>query len=468
MCTCPITIKNPYYGSDPSKGLNYLHDCENAYIQVPCGRCHECISSRQSSYSVRASVEVSHSVPFLLTLTYDNQHVPRFDKCGDVLDGFAYPDYHHLSLLFKKLRNKIERDTFFGSFFAPVEEFKLRHNGKTVKIPPFKYLAVAEYGKLHFRPHFHVLLFVRVPKGLQVGQNIPFQSWASTVENMLHSFFRDNFSINIGTRKNPKYESLYTFVRNGKYCTYDFHRIVPSEDKKDSSPIYYVTKYLYKPNKKFDDFSKLVYAKFKSGELSSDRFQLFYDVTHRLCRTSNYFGYPFSDAEYQCIMRSILHSMNMNLPAPQYIMPDGSTAVFPQCYKKFISLDAATHFAYNITTKDLTLYECYVDYEHRQQSVGEVERISQSIKTYDSGVDFLAGFSRDVYDGYLLRNDQSGCETTSAGFNNNDFGDNIESNFYQYRGTDKSQSVLSDCETEEGHPTVPEYESFEQLTLFDL
>ena len=152
MCTCPITIKNPYYGSDPSKGLNYLHDCENAYIQVPCGRCRECISSRQSSYSVRASVEVSHSVPFLLTLTYDNRHVPRFDKCGDVLDGFAYPDYRHLSLLFKKLRNKIERDSFFGSFFASVEEFKLRHNGKTVKIPPFKYLAVAEYGKLHFEP----------------------------------------------------------------------------------------------------------------------------------------------------------------------------------------------------------------------------------------------------------------------------------------------------------------------------
>ena len=167
-------------------------------------------------------------------------------------------------------------------------------------------------------------------------------------------------------------------------------------------------------------------------------------------------------------MRSILHSMNMNLPAPQYIMPDGSTAVFPQCYKKFITLDAATHFAYNITTKDVTLYECYVDYEHRQQSVGEVERISQSIKTYDSGVDFLAGFGSDLYDGYLLRYDQGGSQATTAGFDNNDFGDNIESDFYQYRSPDKSQGVLTVCQSEEGHPTIPEHEPFEQLALFDL
>lgn len=462
MCSCPIEIPNPYAGCDPSKGYNYLHDCTSKYIQVPCGRCHECISSRQAQYSVRSSIEVAHSVPFMLTLTYDNNHVPRMDSQGDILDGFAYPDYRHLSLLFKRLRNKIERCPSFGKHFCEPEEFTLRHNGRKIIISPFKYLAVSEFGKVHFRPHFHVLLFVRVPKHLRIGQSIPFQAWCTTVEHLLHDFFRDNFTVNVSQKRGqPQYESLYTYVRSGKYCTFDFHRIVSVQNVDDSSPIYYVTKYLYKPNQAFDKFGKRVYYEYKQGRLSKERFDLFYRVTHRSCRTSNYFGYPLSDAEYECIQRSIQHSIRSKLPSPLYIMPDGSTSVFPQSYKKFISLDAATHFAYNITDKIPTLYECYIDFEHRKQGLDDVQKISERIKNYDSALDGLLGYDR-CYDGFLW-NDKSSSKESSPVCNDNDFGDYNESDLYNDRRTFKSYSETSGQECRDRHIT-----EYQQLTLFDL
>ena len=108
MCECPTIIKNPYAGCDPSKGFNYLHDCVSAYIEVPCGKCRECISTKQDTYSVRSMVERSRSIPFFLTLTYDNKHVPRMDSVGDCLDRFAYPDYGraftHQALKYKDIR----------------------------------------------------------------------------------------------------------------------------------------------------------------------------------------------------------------------------------------------------------------------------------------------------------------------------------------------------------------------------
>ena len=75
MCLAPVVIKNPYFGCDPSKGYNYLHDCVSTHIAVPCGHCKDCITTRQSAFAVRCDIEGMNyvSVPFMLTLTYENQ-----------------------------------------------------------------------------------------------------------------------------------------------------------------------------------------------------------------------------------------------------------------------------------------------------------------------------------------------------------------------------------------------------------
>lgn len=466
MCSCPIEIRNPYKGSDVQKGLNYLHDCQSDYIQVPCGHCRECISARQSSYSVRSSVELGHSVCFFITLTYDNIHVPRIPANGDCLDGFAYCDYSHLSRLFHRFRKHIERDEQFGKWFAPVEEFTIQHSERKVKLSPFKYLAVAEFGKEHLRPHYHILLFVRLPRYITDFPNYKvrseFTSWCTTVEHLLHDWFRDNWAVNVGTRKNPRYELLYKYVRNGKYCTYDCHLVRSVDGLKDDSPIFYVTKYLYKHNEKFELFQKFVYAQFKQGKLSYDRWSLFYLYTHRLCRTSNYFGYPLSASEFQCIRHSIDISRIMKRSSPLYVLPDGSTSVFPQYYKQFLTLDDVTHFAYNLQVDSIpTLYECYLDYRDREKSQTEVDRIASRIKVYDGACDSLCDFVDALEQ---LRYNKGSCEATSPEQYDYDIRDDLKPDYDFYR-----HSAESSGEDQGFHyGFLDSSEQYEQLTLFDL
>lgn len=458
MCVCPTIIRNPYAGCDPSKGYNYLHDCVSAFIEVPCGKCHECIATKQDTYSVRSLVERSRSIPFMLTLTYDQKHVPRMDKCGDVLDGFAYPDYKQVSDMFKRLRRTIDKSPWLSCLFAePIEE-KLYNSNKVVKTPPFKYLAVQEYGKINLRPHFHLLLFVRIPSALikKSRQSVEFNCWCNDIERFLYAWFKHNWSINVGDKWHPVYELLYTYVRSGKYCTYDFHRIVECDSTPSSSPVYYVTKYLYKYNKKLDKFGKMVFAKYKQGQISEDRF-LFFKKKCRMCaKTSNYFGFPFSEDEINRVLRSISQSKNEKPCFPKYYDSEGVSHPFPRTWKpRFLLLDDRTHFAYMFEENSNELIDFQYESRKRIQDTGLVERIAERIQNCDDGVDSLLGWS---YSSDKLWNDQSCREATETRLDYNDFGDNLESNF----NNDRS-SCNTSVEEHTGHTQNPEIIT---LTLF--
>lgn len=458
MCECPTIIRNPYAGCDPSKGYNYLHDCVSAFIEVPCGKCRECIATKQDTYSVRSLVERSRSIPFMLTLTYDQKHVPRMDKCGDVLDDFAYPDYKHVSDMFKRLRRTIDKSPWLSCMFAePIEE-KLYNSDKVVKTPPFKYLAVQEFGKINLRPHFHILLFVRIPSALikKSRQSVEFQCWCTDVERFLHAWFKHNWAINVGSKWNPEYETLYTYVRSGKYCTYDFHRIVECDDTPSNSPVYYVTKYLYKFNKKLDKFGKMVFAKYKQGQISEDRF-LFFKKKCRMCaKTSNYFGFPFSEDEINRVLRSISQSKSEKPCFPKYYDSDGVSHPFPRTWKpRFLLLDDRTHFAYMFEENTNELIDFQYESRKRIQNTGLVERIAESIQNRDDGVDSLLGWS---YTPDKLWNDKGSCEAAETRLDYNDFGDDLESNFYNDRST-----CNTSVEEHPGHSQNPEIIT---LTLF--
>lgn len=97
-------------------------------IPVPCSKCPPCMKRRTSGWSFRLVKEGDRSKSALfVTLTYDNEHVPRSKK------NFKTLDKTHVQKFMKRLR-------------------KLS-NAK------IKYYAVGEYGGETMRPHYHLIMF---------------------------------------------------------------------------------------------------------------------------------------------------------------------------------------------------------------------------------------------------------------------------------------------------------------------
>lgn len=340
----------------------------------------------------------------MLTLTYDDAHIPRMEKAGDVLDDFAYPDWSHVRNMMKRLRHVIERHTDKRVCDLFAEPDKVVVKGRERSLPPFKYLFCAEFGRLSLRPHFHALIYVKAKYDVKDSR---FEPWASNVEKILGDWFKENWSVNIGSIQVPVYDKLFTFVQRGKRRTFDFHRIVPSEDAPLSSPSYYVTKYLFKPCKHLESFRKKVWYEWQNGLVSDARYDAFMTYIRRNLRISKYFGYPFADGQMERLNYSLALSVRRKLSVPLYIGTDGKTQVYPHYLNRFITPDMATCFAYNIKNQSLS------DYETIRKSVADALEFSNSevklqalghiIHTYD---DCFGDFPN-----YRLRNNQSSRKT---------------------------------------------------------
>lgn len=107
---------------------------EQQYIQVPCGKCPECIRRRASQWIFRLKQEDKISTSaYFVTLTYDPQYVPITPN------GFMTLDKPEVQRFFKRLRKA--------------------HPGTKLK-----YYLAAEYGSTYKRPHYHIILFNADPK----------------------------------------------------------------------------------------------------------------------------------------------------------------------------------------------------------------------------------------------------------------------------------------------------------------
>lgn len=92
-------------------------------VPIPCGQCIGCRLERSRQWAVRCMHEkLSHDKSSFLTLTYDNDHLPR-DMSLNKRD---------LQLFFKRAREA------FGKF---------------------RYYACGEYGSETRRPHYHAIMF---------------------------------------------------------------------------------------------------------------------------------------------------------------------------------------------------------------------------------------------------------------------------------------------------------------------
>jgi len=114
-CYRPITIRST------------LHD--NAFIEVPCGKCAGCRKTLRDSWFMRFREEAKGQFSRFITLTYDDENLP-FHVDEDAVIHYDV-DKKHLQKFLKRVRK----------------------NNK------FKYFAVSEYGSKDGRPHYHLLLF---------------------------------------------------------------------------------------------------------------------------------------------------------------------------------------------------------------------------------------------------------------------------------------------------------------------
>lgn len=210
MCLHPISIDNPHFGLG-DVGLAFLRDTTSSKISVPCGSCVQCVAMRQGFYIQRVQMESLRSDIFMFTLTYNNDSLVYVD-IGEYY--FPIPYLPDIQNMFHRLRHSYLSDKY-----------------------NWRYAYVSEYGKDHFRPHFHGLVAVERCSGVHY----------SIVEHDFSTSFFKEWRRNIGSRRLPVYQSLFTPVRDHtqRITTFDFHFVEPVRDH-DNDVSYYVSKYITK------------------------------------------------------------------------------------------------------------------------------------------------------------------------------------------------------------------------------
>lgn len=160
--------------------------------------------------------------------------------------NFSYADIHHVQLLMKNLRDNVDFD------------------GRT-----WKYVCVSELGKTNGRPHFHILFFIQKRSSDFLPDGTVRPSVTSNLEKKLWDGCFKYWALNVGTRKNPVYEKLFTYSRkfygNRVYTNFDLHYVDPQgkasslltgpgsaklAEHGTKPVIYYVSKYMMKASEK--------------------------------------------------------------------------------------------------------------------------------------------------------------------------------------------------------------------------
>lgn len=230
MCLHPYTIPNPLFNralnaSEHGVSIKLPRELssQKPTIDVPCGTCADCRSTYFQSIYQRALVESRSAYIYFVSLTYDNKHIPSLIlPCGTQV---FYTNYKHVQDMFKRFRasNVLDRD--------------------------FRYLSVNEYGDRKHRPHVHLLIFI--PRLDDDSSSTPY-----LYEDILFRNLGKYFAVNVGTRKNPKYEQLFTYkyrkTPTGVKTNYFVSYVKPNTElSKDVSLTYnktilYLLSYVYK------------------------------------------------------------------------------------------------------------------------------------------------------------------------------------------------------------------------------
>lgn len=159
---------------------------------VPCRNCENCRRNRSMDFTIRAyydykwftSTKYNGFKGFGMfdTLTFDEVHVPRTTLYGDEFMCFS-PD------IVNSFKKKFEKN----AIKRLLDVRKLPHNPKNrtlVRTEVRNLLCmtmVAEYGGMYHRPHYHILIFNKIP-----------EFTASIIENLYMTAWTDDNGVMLG------------------------------------------------------------------------------------------------------------------------------------------------------------------------------------------------------------------------------------------------------------------------------
>lgn len=119
-------------------------------VALPCRRCVGCRLDYSRQWANRCMLELPyHESSYFLTLTYDDEHLPRSFSCDPGTGEIISPSAPLVKSDFQKFMKRLRFNT--GQ--------KLR------------FMAAGEYGTETFRPHYHAIVF-----GLKLDDLVPYKA----------------------------------------------------------------------------------------------------------------------------------------------------------------------------------------------------------------------------------------------------------------------------------------------------
>lgn len=130
-------------------------------ITVPCGKCVNCLSDRRNEWTIRLAIHTEYSarMPLFLTLTYDEDHLPRV--CPTWKDLGVYGSCTSSCIKFSRSRSCFPT-LVRSDVSAFLKEYKRKYS---LSNDVFTYFGCGEYGDPEnstvgiARPHYHLLFF---------------------------------------------------------------------------------------------------------------------------------------------------------------------------------------------------------------------------------------------------------------------------------------------------------------------
>lgn len=166
-CLNPQKIVNPY---------------TNEPIIVACGKCEACMMQKSSMRSLKCKLEgMSHKYTYFITLTYNNEHVPKMLPVHGKSNKVIRKNYYHFvdvtgryskdEILAEGYYSQsdlflIRKKTNIGEFIPYLSKRdtqlfikRLRKHISNISDEKIRYYIVGEYGPVHYRPHYHALVW---------------------------------------------------------------------------------------------------------------------------------------------------------------------------------------------------------------------------------------------------------------------------------------------------------------------
>lgn len=204
----------------------------NQPVQVPCGACIGCLSSKRSDWAFRLKIESQHCVmPVFFTLTYN-------EACVPICKTENLSTYHETERDTKEIL-RLKDVTDPGTYSRVVSSRDICNFIKKVRTYyPYwniRYFITSEYGPKTFRPHYHGLFFVNwnedyVPRGTKSSTILQnqrkFFSVTSIGECIEHCWRCDNLSLGFTSYRSPLPADMEYL---GKYVTKEMDEKNPTK-----------------------------------------------------------------------------------------------------------------------------------------------------------------------------------------------------------------------------------------------